>query len=266
MKFLRTIPALIVLAMTMISCSIQKQIPFYLQQAPDSSIISNTVPVAELRIQPNDMLAIEIASKSTQPEKSDQMFNAPQLGGATGGAGVNNSTFGYLVDRDGNIDHHRLGKIRAAGMTRVELAEDIRKRLISPIELLVDPTVKVRLINFRVNVLGQVAKEGTVTINSERMTILEAISLAGGITDFGRRDHVRVIREQDGKRSVGLIDLTKADFFQSPFYALAQNDVILIEPTQLRYKDLEQNRINQRLGLLLPISTIALTLISIFTR
>jgi polysaccharide export outer membrane protein len=266
MKFLRTIFAFIGLAITMISCGIQKQIPFYLQQAPDSSIISNTVPVAELKIQPNDMLAIEIASKSTQPEKSDYMFNAPQLGGTAGGAGVNNPTFGYLVDRDGNIDHHRLGKIRAAGMTRVELAEEIRKRLISPIELLVDPTVKVRLMNFRVNVLGQVAREGTVTINSERMTILEAISLAGGITDFGRRDHVRVIREQDGKRSVGSIDLTKADFFQSPFYALAQNDVILIEPTQLRYKDIEQNRINQRLALVLPLATIALTLVSIFSR
>ena len=266
MKFLRTIFAYIGLAITMISCGIQKQIPFYLQQAPDSSIISNTVPVAELKILPNDMLAIEIASKSTQPEKSDQMFNAPQLGGAAGGAGVNNPTFGYLVDRDGNIDHHRLGKIRAAGMTRVELAEEIRKRLVSPIELLVDPTIKVRLMNFRVNVLGQVAREGTVTINSERMTILEAISLAGGITDFGRRDHVRVIREQDGKRSVGSIDLTKADFFQSPFYALAQNDVILIEPTQLRYKDIEQNRINQRLALVLPLATIALTLVSIFSR
>jgi polysaccharide export outer membrane protein len=117
-----------------------------------------------------------------------------------------------------------------------------------------------------VNVLGQVAREGTVTVNSERMTIVEAISLAGGITDFGRRDYVRIIREQDGKRSVGYVDLTKSDFYRSPYYNLAQNDVVFVEPNKIRYQDISQNRLNQRLGLLLPITTIAITLVGIFTR
>jgi polysaccharide export outer membrane protein len=264
MNHLRFLSSALVLMVVLSSCTIQKKIPFYLQNAADSTIVSDSVPVAELKIQPNDILAIEIASKSTQPEKSDQMFNAP--GGAGGGMAMNNPTFGYLVDKDGHIEHHRLGKIRAGGLTRNELAEEVRKRLISPVELLTDPTVKVRFINFRVNVLGQVAREGTVTVNSERMTIVEAISLAGGITDFGRRDYVRIIREQDGQRSVGNVDLTKSDFYQSPYYYLAQNDVVFVEPNKIRYQDISQNRLSQRLGLLLPITTIAITLVSIFVR
>jgi polysaccharide export outer membrane protein len=264
MNHLRFIFSALVLMVVLSSCTIQKKIPFYLQNAADSTIVSDSVAVAELKIQPNDILAIEIASKSTQPEKSDQMFNAP--GGAGGGMATGSPTFGYLVDKDGDIEHHRLGKIRVGGLTRNQLAEEIRKRLISPVELLADPSVKVRFLNFRVNILGQVAREGTVTVNSERMTIVEAISLAGGITDFGRRDHVKVIREQDGRRSVGHIDLTQAEFYRSPYYYLAQNDVVFVEPNKIRYQDISQSRLNQRLGLIFPITSIAFTLISIFAR
>jgi len=247
------------------ACTIQKQIPFYLQNAPDSTIISQSVPVAELKIQPNDIIAIEISSKSIVPEKSDLLYNQPLLSGA-GGTGASNPTYGYLVDKDGNIEHHRLGKFHAAGLTRSELAEEVHKRLTKPIELLIDPTVKVRFVNFRVNILGQVAKEGPVTVNSERMTILDAIALAGGITDFGRRDLVRVVREQDGKRSVGYVDLTKADFYRSEYYNLSQNDVILVEPNQMRYRDLEQSRINQRVALAFSMVTIAITLVNLLTK
>lgn len=251
-------------ALFLASCTIQKQIPFYLQNAADSTIISASVPVAELKIQPNDIIAIEISSKSILPEKSDQLYNQSTMGG--GGMGMMNPTFGFLVDRDGNIEHNRLGKFHAAGLTRQELSDVVRQRLISPIELLMDPTVKVRFVNFRVNILGQVTREGSVSVNSERMTILEAITLAGGITDYGRRDNVRVIREQDGKRAVGILDLTKAGFYTSEFYNLSQNDVILVEPTQLRYRDMEQNRINQRVTFAFSMMTIALTLINLLAK
>jgi polysaccharide export outer membrane protein len=247
------------------SCTIQKQIPFYLQKAADSTIISQTVAVAELKIQPNDLIAIEIASKSTQPEKSDQVFNQ-QMGGGAAGAGAANPTFGYLVDKEGNIEHNQLGRIKAGGLTRLELAELIQVKLTSPVVLLTDPTVKVRFINFRVNVLGMVGREGPISVNSERLTILEAIALAGGITDFGRRDYIRVIREQDGKRTVGYVDLTQSDFYNSEFYNLAQNDVLLIEPTAMRYRDMEQTRISQRVGFALSLATTALVLINLLVK
>jgi polysaccharide export outer membrane protein len=264
MNHLRFLSSALVLIVVLSSCTIQKQIPFYLQNAPDSTIISQVVPVAELKIQPNDLIAIEIASKSILPEKSDQLYNQNMMGG--GGMGMMNPTFGYLVDKEGNIEHHRLGKIPVGGFTRHEVAEDIRKRLTSPVELLADPTVKVRFINFRVNVLGQVPREGPVTVNSERLTILEAIALAGGITDYGRRDYVRVVREQDGIRTVGKVDLTRSDFYTSEFYNLSQNDVVLVEPTPLRYRDMEQSRINQRVTFAFSMVTIALTLINLLTR
>ncbi len=245
------------------ACTIQRQIPFYLQNASDSSIVSQSVPVAELMIQPNDLIAIEISSKSTQPEKSDHLFNQQMGGGAVGGA---NPTFGYLVDKEGNIEHHRLGTIPVAGLTRNQLAEVIRKKLVSPEVLLIDPTVKVRFLNFRVNVLGMVGREGPIIVNTERLTILEAVALAGGVTDFGRRDHIRVIREQNGKRSVGYVDLTKPDFYNSEYYNLSQNDVVLVEPTAMRYRDLEQNRINQRIGFAFSLVTIGLTLVNLLVK
>lgn len=265
MKF--TSPLLFALCgmMFLSACNIQKQIPYYLQNASDSTIISQSVPVAELKIQPNDLLSIEIASKSTQPSKSDQFFNIQPNGGeaAAGGAG---STSGYLVDKEGFIEHVQLGKIRAGGLTRNELGELIRQKLISPVKLLTDPTVRVRISNFRVNMLGMDGNTRSITSSSERLTVLEAIAQAGGITDMGRRDKIRVIREQDGKRTVGYIDLTKSDFYNSEFYFLRQNDVLLIEPTAMRYRDLEQNRINQRVGFVFTFVTLALTVVSLLVR
>jgi len=264
MKFTSYLLFVVCGMMFLSSCNIQKQIPYYLQNASDSTIISQSVPVAELRIQPNDILTIEIASKSTQPEKSDQIFNDRSTGGA--GSGGSGGGSGYLVDKEGFIEHVQLGKIRAGGLTRTELAELIREKLVSPVELLTDPTVRVRISNFRVNMLGMDGNTRSITANNERLTILEAIAQSGGITDMARRDKIRVIREQDGKRTVGYVDLTKADFYNSEYYFLRQNDVLIIEPTAMRYRDLEQNRINQRVGFVFTFVTLALTVVSLLVR
>ena len=250
------------------ACNIQKQIPYYLQNAPDSTIISQSVPVAELKIQPNDILSIEISSKSTQPEKSDQIYNLQSTGAGGGGGAVggSGSTGGYLVDKEGFIEHTQLGRIRAGGLTRAELAEVIRQKLISPVELLTDPTVRIRISNFRVNMLGMDGNTKSISASNERLTILEAMAQSGGISDMARRDKIRVIREQDGKRTVGYVDLTKADFYNSEYYFLRQNDVLVIEPTAMRYRELEQNRINQRVGFALSFVTIALTIFTLLVR
>ncbi len=245
------------------ACTIQRQIPFYLQNAPDSTIISQSVPVAELKIQPNDLITIEISSKSTQPGKSDQLYNQQMGGGAAGGTA---NTFGYLVDKDGYIEHHQLGRIQAGGLTRNELSEVVRRKLVSPVELLTDPTVKVRFMNFRVNVLGVGGVGQSLSVNTERLTILEAVAQMGGIPDGGRRDNIRVIREQDGKRTVGYVDLTQADFYNSEYYYLRQNDVLLIEPTAMRYREMEQNRINQRVGFAFTLLTAAIAIASLVIK
>jgi len=173
---------------------------------------------------------------------------------------------GYLVDNNGNIEHHRLGSLHAEGLTKNELAVEIKKRLTQPVELLANPTVIIRYLNFKVTVLGQVGREGPVSVPGERLTILEAVGLAGGITDYGKKEKVRVLREIDGKREMGIIDLSSDSLFISPYYTLMQNDVVMVEPTKQRMKEADQQRSFQKISMGLTIVAAAATLTSIFIR
>jgi polysaccharide export outer membrane protein len=206
---------LFVLPLYFLSCKPVQQLPYYLDKVNDSTG-KGLVTSQELKIQKNDLLSIAIASLSTKPDISDAIYNQPAAGG---------STVGYLVDGEGNIEHHRLGLIKAEGLTKLQLANEIKKRLTVPVELLKDPTVIIRFLNFKVTILGQVGKEGPVTVPGERLTILEAIGLAGGITDYGKKDHVKVVREINGQRETGIVDLSSKDIFDSPYYHLMQNDL-----------------------------------------
>lgn len=111
-----------------------------------------------------------------------------------------------------------------------------------PVELLTNPTVIIRFSNFRVNILGEVARIGQITVPVERLTILEAITLAGGVTEYGKKNDIKIIRENNGQRETGYIDLTSKDIFDSPYYNLAQNDVILVSPSKQRIKEMDQQK------------------------
>lgn len=245
----------IVLPLYLISCKPVQQLPYYLDKVNDSTG-KGEVKVPELRIQKNDLLSIQISSLSIHPEVSDAPFNQVSAAGST--------STGYLVDAQGNIEHHRLGVIRAEGLTRQELAAEIKKRLTVPVELLKDPTVIIRFMNFKVTVLGQVGGQGPVTVPGERLTILEAIGLAGGVTDYGKKDKVKVVREINGEREIGIVDLSSKDVFDSPYYNLMQNDLIIVGETDRKLKDSEQARITQRVSFALTLVTVAATLYNIF--
>ncbi|MBI5857865.1 MAG: polysaccharide biosynthesis/export family protein [Sphingobacteriales bacterium] len=255
MKFTRIL-LLAVTAIYCVSCSTQKRVPYYLENVVDTSG-KEEVKVPELRFQKNDLLSIQVYSKSTLPEVSDAIYNLPS-GSATGGA------TGFLIDAFGNIEYPRLGAIHAEGLTKQELASEIKKRLTQPVELLKDPTVIIRFLNFRVTMLGEVARIGSVTVPGERLTILEAIGVAGGITDYGKKNTVKVIRETNGKREIGYIDLSSKDLFNSPYYNLVQNDVILVEPTKQRAKQAEQSLVAQRITFALSLITSAAFIYNIF--
>lgn len=255
MKFIR-IFLLLALPLYLFSCRTQQKIPYYLENVTDSTG-KGEVKVAELRIQKNDLLSIYINSIATDP-KIDLMYNQPMT--ATGGQS------GFLVDTKGNIEHFRLGTIHAEGLTKDELAKEIKKRLTEPVELLKDPTVTIRYLNFRVTVLGEVSRVGVVTIPGERLTILEALALSGGITDYGKKDSVKVTREIDGKRETGTISLTDKNIFESPYYNLLQNDVVIVSPTKEKRKDAEQAKIAQKISFGLTIVTVAATLANIFIK
>ena len=239
------------------SCKPVQQLPYYLDKVNDSTG-KGEVKVPELRIQKNDLLSIQISSLSTKPEASDAIYNQVSAAGST--------SAGYLVDVQGNIEHHRLGVIHAEGLTKQELAVEIKKRLTVPVELLKDPTVVIRFMNFKVTVLGQVGQQGPVTVPGERLTVLEAIGLAGGITDYGKKDKVKVVREINGQRETGIIDLSSKDIFDSPYYNLVQNDLLIVGETNEKMKDAQQAKIMQRITFAFTVVTVAATLTNIFIR
>jgi polysaccharide export outer membrane protein len=258
MKFLRTL-LLLALPVYFISCGTQHKLPNYLENVTDTTG-KGDVKFPELLIQKNDQLSIQIYSLSTLPEKSDILYNLP----STNAGGQGTMTGGYLVDANGNIEIPRLGAFHAEGLTKQELAAQIKKKLTEPVELLKDPTVIIRFLNYKVTVIGQVGHEGVMSVPGERLTILEAIGLAGGITDYGKKENVKIIRETNGKREFGIIDLSSKNVFESPYYNLMQNDMIIVEPTNQKAKQTEQALVNQKLTIALSLITTAALLYNIF--
>ena len=249
MKFTR-IPALLFLSVYLLSCGTQQKLPGYLENVVDTTG-KDEVKIPDLLIQKNDLLSIQVYSLSTRPELSDAIYNLP-CAGASGGSNTA-SVCGFMVDANGNIEYPRLGLFHAEGLTKHELATQIKKRLTEPIELLTSPNVIIRFLNYKITVLGEVGNPGTINVPGERITILEAIGLSGDITDDGKKNAVKVIREVNNKREIGLIDLSSKDLFESPYYNLMQNDVILVEPSKRKIKTSEQALVQQRVGFAISI-------------
>ena len=193
----------------------------------------------EVKIHNDDLLAIMVNSKN--PELA-LPFNMPLISYQVGYQNTyTQRILGYLVDSDGNIDFPILGKIHAAGMTRKELTTYLKQRLIDE-DYIKDPVVTVQFLNFKISVMGEVNRPGRFDISSDRITLLEALSKAGDLTIYGRRDRVAVIREVDGVRTILYHDLRSSDIFQSPCYYLQQNDIVYVEPNKAKTG---QSRINQ---------------------
>ncbi len=138
---------------------------------------------------------------------------------------------GYMVDSDGAVELPVIGKLSVKGLTVAQIRERVREPLR---EYLKEPTVNVRNLTFRVSVMGEVARPSLLTVPNEQMTLLEALSLAGDVTIYGRRTDVLVIREENGQRRFGHVDLTRRDLFASPYYYLHPNDVVYVEPSKVR--------------------------------
>ena len=138
-----------------------------------------------------------------------------------------------MVDNEGYIDFPVLGPLTVAGLTRWELSEMIKNLLLEK-GLLTDAVVTVEFMNFKVSVIGEVNSPGTYTIEGDKVTILQAISLARDLTIFGQRENVSVIRERDGERTIYEINLCDVDLFKSPAYYLQQNDIVYVQPSEIK--------------------------------
>lgn len=247
------------IALAMSSC-VSRSKMVYLANATQTDI-SNTAATYEPKIQVDDILQLVITAENSDvvaPYNLKRVqISSDQVGSSDQSS---NLLMTYLVDSNGDIDMPQIGLVHIAGKTRREAIQEIKNKLS---EYITEPLVSLRIANFKISVLGEVNRPDTYTITGERITLLEAISKAGDLTIQGKRDNIIVIREVDGNRTINRVDLTNSDFITSPFYYLAQNDVVYVEPNQMKL-----NNANVGPSLTIAVSAVSLliSLIVIFTR
>jgi polysaccharide biosynthesis/export protein len=232
-----------------VSAKKQTQEAIYFRDISDS-MLNKASKEFEPIIQKGDILSINVI---TANEQSARLFNQPNSytiassssGEGLPGAGVPGS--GYLVNEKGEIIFPLLGNVKAAGLTRLKLTDTLATQISRYVDSAI---VSVRLLNYRVTVLGEVMKPGTYSIPSERVSVLDAIGLAGDLTVYGRRNNIRVIRNTDGQRQTAVLNLNKGDIFDSPFFYLRQNDIVYVEMNDRKIPNTDQASIrNVSIGL-----------------
>lgn len=242
--------------LTITSCSTRKQIVYF--QDIDKVRSFEELKQFEPKIEINDILRINVSSINPEVVEPFIMNNRNRSGSSGGGSDDQRS--GYLVDIQGNIQFPVLGEISVIDRTRGELEEYLTKELKAYVK---DAVVQVRIVNFKVTVLGEVGSEGVVEVTDERISVPQLIAMVGGITYTGKRDNILVVRDDNGKISYGHVDITSADVFQNPFYYLKQNDIVYVEPTYRQVKS--AGFITNYTGFFSLITSVA-GLIFIFTR
>jgi polysaccharide export outer membrane protein len=208
------------------ACNTQKNLGsiVYFNQPGDTAlarIVQNYEPV----IRPGDRLRIVV-------DAANALSVAPyNLGGSGGAAGGASATIGYIVEADGNIHFPQLGKIEVAGLKRKELVDLLTGKLVKFVN---DPIVSVEFLNFKITVLGEVGRPGTINVPDGKVTIIDAIGLAGDLPLTARRDNIMVLREKNGQREFGRINMLSKNAFSSPYFVLQQNDVVYVELTSAK--------------------------------
>ena len=233
---------ILLLSIGMWSCSTSRSSLTYFEDIKTQT--DGTLPAPstyEIRIVPDDELLITVTSLI--PEVTAE-YNLPLSNPAKNGSLLEVTQpkqQTYLVDKAGDINFPRLGVIHVAGMTTSELQNLIAKKISVDVE---DPIVKVALVNFRVNVLGEVRNPGTIGVNRERFSILDALGAAGDLTEYAERNNILLIREVDGKKEFHRLNLNDAELLSSPYYYLQQNDAIYAEPNKIRKDNSKYNQNN----------------------
>ena len=205
----------------------------YLQDVSDNTTMTMKANQGII-IQPQDQLSIIVTSRDP---KMATAFNLSVSTFYTGTelsvGGASQRITGYVVSNEGDINFPSLGTLHVAGLNRWQLQDLIRDHLADS-GLLKDAVVTVEFLNFKISVLGEVAAPGTYSVTGDKITILQALALARDLTIYGQRENVQVIREQNRKRQIFVLDLTNSSIFESPAYYLQQNDVVYVTPSTVR--------------------------------
>ena len=243
-------------AILIFSCASRKDIVYYQDIATLSpQTKSNSY---EIKIQPDDLLLIIVSAEDPETAtpfnlKTFGSTNARQPDIALGQLSLQL----YLVDANGYIEFPVLGKIKVGGLSRTEVLKTFQDKISKYIE---KPIINIRITNFKISVQGEVNLPGTYSVLSERVTLIEALAMAKDLTIYGKRDNILLIREIDGIKSYHRIDITKADFTNSPFYYLSQNDVIYVEPNKNK---INGAAIGPNTGVIISITSLLITLITL---
>lgn len=206
------------------SCTNTKKVTYF--NGMKDGTISSQTPIPESLIQKGDILTITVSSLSAEASAPFNSGGGASAGSAAGGDG-------YLVNSDGFIHFPLIGLVKAEGLTKNQLKDNLTKTILDK-QLLVDPIVSIRFANFRVTVLGEVQKPTVVAVPNEKISLLEAIGLAGDLTLYARRDNITIIREVKDQKIIKHINLNSDELFTSDYYYLKSNDIVYVEPNKTK--------------------------------
>ena len=234
----------------LVSCASKKDL-VYLQNNKENQEASSYEPY----LQKDDVLLILVTSENPEIAAPYNLKSVIVDNNTT-----NTKLQTYIIDSNGNIEFPILGTIHLAGLTKSDAVAKVKEALK---EHVTDAVVNIRILNFKISVLGEVTHPGSYTIKSERITLLEALSLAGDLTIYGKRNNILLIREQNGTKIMERIDITKTDFIDSPYYYLSQNDVLYVEPNKTR---INSSSIGPNITVGISALSLIVTIIALTTR
>ncbi len=239
------------------SCGVKyKTIPYFVDLPLSESMSEDINNHTVLRVQKDDILAITVSSLNAD---ANAIFNAANSnGGQAGSATSSSAVIGFIVDKNGSVQLPYLGSVKVEGLSTAEARQIIQDKLIKG-DILKQPVVTLRLANFKVSVLGDVARPGVYPVQSERVTVLEALGMAGDLNITAKRNDILLVRENGGKREQIRLDIQSKDLFNSPYYYLENNDVLVVTPSSAKYASIDASYRN--VGLIISaISVIAIFL------
>ncbi len=244
---------IVIVILTISSCASKKELVYFQGDQQSTTKYEEYIP----KIQSSDMLAISVSAadiKATEPFNQQSIYQV--------NSGMQNNPYAkvYTVDENGYINYPLIGNVKVGGLTRTEAENELKSKIS---KYIVNPGVNINFTNFRISVLGEVAKPGNFTIPSERVSILDALGMAGDLTINGVRSNVMVIREQNGQKQTYNVDLTSKEILNSPVYYLAQNDVIYVEPNNAK---ISSSKFTPNYSLWISVAGVIISVIAVISK
>ena len=226
----------VILSLTVIlsSCGSYKNVPYF--QNSDYVDLSKSEYLYDAKIMPKDVLMITVNTVNPEASAPYNLIIRSTLNSSTSSISTSGGSLQpYLVDNDGRIDFPVLGTLQVGGLTKSQCEKMIHDKLMPYLNAAENPVVTVRMANYKISVLGEVARPGMFTVGNEKINILEALAQAGDLTIYGVRDNVKLIRENaQGKKEIFTLNLNDANIINSPYYYLQQNDIVYVEPNKVK--------------------------------